>query len=235
MCAKLHRLSRANALRIGYVPQSPLSGSTPPHLLYANVRFDDPVDHRKVERLLRVIGSPWSEKRTLRFLQKYQPAFRQCLEWLSNGSHINFDLEDDDSGDFDFLMRCKWANQPEVAFLQRHGLDHGGVTLEPYYQEGSMFGGIKLSQRKPRDPLDPICWYLLSVLMWHGRTGVALCNYGRCTRFFRARRNDRGKFCSSACRAKFHQSQKTPEQKRKYMREYRQHQKLGRTRPRRQP
>lgn len=117
-------------------------------------------------------------------------------------------------------MREKWEREPEVKFLQQHGLDHGGVLLQPTGQDGSSFRGIELDQRKPQDPLDPICWYMLSMLMWDGTVGVRRCKYVKCPKFFRPQ-TARKLFCSDNCRAKDYMGKKSPEEKRKYMREYR--------------
>jgi hypothetical protein len=114
----------------------------------------------------------------------------------------------------------KWQLEPEVKFLQQHGLDHSGVMLSPIFQTGSSFNGIELEQRKPRDPLDPICWYMLSLLMWDGTVSVGRCKYPKCKKFI-YRPTSRRQFCDNNCRAKNGADKKTPEQKRKYMREYR--------------
>ena len=114
----------------------------------------------------------------------------------------------------------RWAEVPEVKFLQEHGLDHGGVILNPVFLTGTSFSEIELSQRKPRDPLDQICWYLLSLLMWDGSVNVCKCNYRKCQKFIH-RPTSRRKFCDDNCRAKNAADKKTPEEKRRYMREYR--------------
>jgi hypothetical protein len=78
----------------------------------------------------------------------------------------------------------------------------------------------ELEKRLPRDPLDPICWYMLRLLMWDGTVGVGRCRYPKCKKFI-DRPTSRRQFCDDNCRAKNAADKKTPEQKRKYMKEYR--------------
>jgi hypothetical protein len=142
------------------------------------------------------------------------------------------DLERDESGEVDLFK--KWAEVPEVKFLQEHGLDHGGVILNPVSQTGTWFSEIALAQRKPRDPLDRICWYLISLLMWDGSVNVCGCNYPKCQKFI-YRPTSRRRFCDDNCRAKNAADKKTPEEKNRYMRKYRSLPSVVRKRRRRKP
>jgi len=194
-------------------------GTPAPHLLYANLEFGKPNAATKSKSLLSVPG--WTDTETLQFLAKHQQEFRRCLEWLSNGAQKNFGLDDDGSDDlWSVRMERLWEQQPEVQFLQQHGLAHAQVLLQPGSQDGSYFGGLALDQGKPKDPLDPICGYLLALLAWEGTVGVRKCDFEKCGNFFRAL-TTRKRFCSSDCRAKSAAAKKTPEEKRIYMRDYR--------------
>jgi len=231
MSAQLrHRLS-SNLLR----PERPvrgLLGVPAPHLLYANLEFGKSDTPRKARSLLSAIGfNEWNEGRVLKYLEKYQAEFRRCLEWLSQGSktHIEgFEEPEDEPGDkfgnnsiaFSHRMMKLWEQQPEVKFLQQHGLHDAGVILRPAWQDGVFFNGIELGQRKPKDPLDPLCGYLISLLMWDGTVGVCRCAYKKCHKFIRPR-TSRKVYCSDPCRASAHMEKKSPEAKAKYMRDYR--------------
>lgn len=223
MAPKLQRPRPNNFLRTS--PISRLLGRASPHVRYANMKFGASSSQRDVDRLLNWLEFPrWSEKRILHFLEKHQEEFRRCLEWLSNGSLTQLAEPSDEEVEEDEFWRVRlserWQLVPEVKFLQEHGLDHGGVTLGPYLQDGSWFSGIELEKREPRDPLDPICWYMLTLLMWDGTVGVGRCKYPKCKKFI-DRPTSRRQFCDDNCRAKNAADKKTPEQKRKYMKEYR--------------
>jgi hypothetical protein len=213
-------------LRSGPPPRG-LLGRGAPHVLYANLQFGAPGSQKDVNRLLDwlpPLGRRWNGARILRYLEPHQAEFRRCLEWLSNGSRIQLaePLEDEAERDafWEVALSEKWHREPEVKFLQQHGLDHGGVGFSPYFQVGSTFNGIELEQSNPRDPLDPICWYMLSLLMWDGTVGVGRCKYPKCRRFI-DRPTSRRDFCDDNCRAKNAADKKTLEEKRKYMKEYR--------------
>jgi|ERR1700723_36821 hypothetical protein len=223
MPPKLQRSRPNNFLRTSPPPK--LLGGAVPHVRYANIDFGASSSQKDIDRLLNWLPSfRWSERRVLHFLEKHQEEFRRCLDWLSNGSHIQLAEPSDDEVEQDEFWEVslskKWELEPEVKFLQQHGLDHGGVTLSPYSQDGSTFSGIELEKREPRDPLDPICWYMLALLMWDGTVGVGRCKYPKCRRFI-DRPTSRRDFCDDNCRAKNAADKKTPEQKRKYMKEYR--------------
>jgi hypothetical protein len=192
-------------------------GTYAPHLLYANLDFGSPDAARRARSLLWIPG--WDEPRALRFLQDNQNEFRRCLDWLSNGSVKDIEIVDDPSvGDSGKLKA--WEEEPEVEFLRRHGLEHGRALFEPANQDGSFFAGITLTKDEPEDPLDPICWYVLSLLAWDGTTGVRRCGYYKCGVFFRPRTR-RKAFCSDLCRSKNGAAHKTSKEKNEYMRLYR--------------
>jgi len=227
MPAKLRRRRPSNFLRIGPPPRG-LLGRGAPHVLYANMQFGSAGSQKEVDRLLNWLhpfpSRRWTEKRVLHFLEKHQAEFRRCLEWLSNGSLTQLAEPSGDEMErnefWEVALSEKWQLEPEVKFLQQHGLDHGGLMLSPYSQDGSTFSGLELEQRQPCDPLDPICWYMLSLLMWDGTVSVCRCGYSKCQKFI-YRPTSRREFCDDNCRAKNAADKKTPEQKRKYMREYR--------------
>ena len=208
-----------------------------PHVLYANLNFGEPKLPRRARRLLRWLHlrgpSGWTETRTLRFLEKHQSDFRECLAWLSSDADVDFGVESDqeDSFDEECELRKSWEKHPQVRFLQLHGIDHGGIALIPGFQEFSYFHGLQLDQKKPHDPLDPICWYLLSLLASSGSVGVRRCLYWKCGKFF-SPRTSRKRFCSDSCRALNHvgemdlemddkEKKKMRERRREYMQRYR--------------
>ena len=221
MSSQLRRRLPSNLLRTEY-PWPGLLGSPGPHVRYANLEFGKENTLKKARSLLKSVDlNGWSDERTVHCLEKHQEDFRRCLEWLSKGSVTNFEEPEDESDDFWHVrMREKWEQQPEVKFLQQHGLDHTRVRLQPVGQDGSFFSGIALEQRKPRDPLDLLCWHLLALLMWNGTVGVCRCANKKCPKFFQPR-TSRKIFCSNLCRAKAHMDRKSPEAKRQYMRKYR--------------
>jgi hypothetical protein len=206
-------------------PPRGLLGRGVPHVLYANLQFGAASSQKEFDRLLNWLPPlRWSEKRILRFLEKHHAEFRHCLEWLSNGSLTQLAEPSDDEKEQDEFWEValseKWQLEPEVKFLQEHGLNHGGVILSPVFQTGRSFNGIELEQRQARDPLDPICWYMLRLLMWDGTVGVGRCEYPKCKKFI-DRPTSRRRFCDDNCRAKNAADKKTLEEKRKYMKEYR--------------
>jgi hypothetical protein len=147
MAPKLRRPRPNNFLRTSPIPR--LLGRATPHVRYANMKFGASSSQKDVDRLLNWLEFfRWSEKRVLHFLEKHQEEFRRCLEWLSNGSHTQLAEPSDDEKERDESWEVgwseKWQLEPEVKFLQEHGLDHGGVTLSPYSQDGSTFSGIEL-------------------------------------------------------------------------------------------
>jgi hypothetical protein len=219
MPAKLRPRTSANLLRTELLPT--FLGPAP-HLRYANLEFGTP-DARKRARILieGLAPSDWTAERTFRYLEKHQQDFRRCLEWLSTGSNASFDEPHGNSDEFrEVRIRDKWEQQSEVRFLQQHGLDHGKIVIQPFSQDGSYLSGLALSQKSQRDPLDPLCGYLLSLLMWNGTVGVRQCKHGKCYKFFNPP-TARKIFCSNRCRANAHVEMKSSEEKRNYMRKYR--------------
>jgi hypothetical protein len=222
MAAKLRRKPAGNYLRMDY--QACWYPRNPPHLLYANLDFTKPGVPQGFRRLLPwldLVGPDWTEERTLRYLKEHQGEYRRCLKWIAEGTTTLFEVhegETEDSSDFGFLKR--WEQQDEVRLLQEHGLDHSGVDVGPLNEVGTYFSGLVLRQRKPRDPLDPLCWYLLSSLMWEGTIQVRCCKYSKCGKFFRGQ-TARKVYCSNACRAGDFMSKKSPGWKRKRIREWR--------------
>src|SRR5258708_6603514 len=121
-----------------------LLGNPAPHLLYANLEFGRPDTASKARSILEVPG--WDDARSLEFLAAHQGEFRRCLNWLSNGSGKNLDSEDDGSDEFWGRMREMWQQEPEVRFLQQHGLEHAKLVLQPCGQDGSSFDGLQVDQ-----------------------------------------------------------------------------------------
>jgi hypothetical protein len=193
--------SRRNTLELSYNDLVPSRNS--PHVVYANLDFvGNEVPKGSGIVLLYVRSSmrpPWTEKRILRFLKKHQEEFRNCLDWLSKDSFVDYgpieNEEDEDS------FRERWDEEPEVRFLQQHGLDHGGVAIAPRTGDPMHpFSGLELHQKKARDPLDPICWYLITLLSTYGSVFVRRCGYRKCRKFF-WQRTARKRFCKDSCRA----------------------------------
>lgn len=184
-------------------------GRHAPHVVYANLNFRRPgVPHgaRFLLLWLETCGPSWNENQTLRFLEKHQGEFRNCLQWLSDNSLVDFGpLEDEDA---ERRFREEWERKSEVRFLQQHGLDHGGVTLAPALSDPQYpFQGLELDQKKARDPLDPICWYMLTLLAGYGTVFVRRCGYRNCGKFIWPR-TARKLFCSDSCRALSHAARK---------------------------
>jgi hypothetical protein len=115
-----------------------------------------------------------------------------------------------------------WKRQPEVRFLQLHCIKHGRISLKPKFGPDKAgiahFWGLDLGQEEVRDPLDPICWYLLYLVRRDGVLALKECKYKSCERFFQVE-TARREYCSDLCRSKDHV--KSKEQNREYMREYR--------------
>jgi hypothetical protein len=95
------------------------------------------------------------------------------------------------------------------------------------------YTGLELAQKRPRDPLDPICWHVLRVAATFGTVFVRRCPHHPCSKFFIPPTN-RKLFCSDSCRALHHAFElsglRTPEEliearekKNKYMREQKKH------------
>jgi hypothetical protein len=210
-----------------------------PHLLYANADFEKP-DEEGTRSLLvwlkKQLRSKWDDSRILRYLEQNQEEFRTCLEWVSNNCALVFDGDDEESGAFEEM----WRQAPEVKCLQKHGIDHGGLKLVPesrgegFGEDTSVsFSGLQLMQMAPRDPLDPICWYVIYVLFAQGTIFARRCRYVGCKKFFQPA-TKRKQFCCDSCRAldfallkevgRVWDEEKEEEfrnHRKKYMREYR--------------
>ncbi len=212
-----------NRLEMPFGPCVP--GPNSPHLVYANLEFDGSAIPKGSRRLLRyldwfcLLPSSWTEESTLHYLEKHQEEFRNCLDWLSQNSRVDFgpiENEDDESS-----FRERWKQKPEVRFLQRHGLDHGGVTLTPISSDPIYpYEGLELDQKKALDPLDPICWYMLTLLAAWGSVFVRRCRYWNCKKFFYPR-TPRRLFCSDSCRAQQHAFEEFAKHPKKFRRKRR--------------
>jgi len=85
-----------------------------PHLLYANMKCDTlrAPDTRKLLRWLEGLLPGWTESRILRYLQKHQEQFRECLEWVTNGCVVDFE-ERFDRESFQYMdFEKKWEQEP---------------------------------------------------------------------------------------------------------------------------
>lgn len=195
-------------------------------LFYANLDFSSSRVSSRLRVLLRLIDPEgsigWSERRTIAYLKEQQPAFRRALEWVASGAVISFD-ESNEDGEVSFSyaeLQKKWDRNEAVQFLQQHALGHGGLTLRWLNVDKDSCSGLELVRKWNVDPLDTICWYTLSSLMWNVMPVIRRCKYEKCGRFFQLR-TARKLYCRDRCRAGDYMSQKTPKQKRKYMREWR--------------
>jgi hypothetical protein len=195
------------------------------HLIYANLDFSR-VPVRRSQRLVQWLKprlpDSWTANRILGFLKEHQGAFRDCLDWISNRCEVEFEQYED------YEVREKWEQMPEVRFFKTHALGHARLTLEPGWQEDLRLDGLKLVQQEAQDPLDPICWYVLTLLASYGRAFIGLrCAYWRCGKYFWPR-TKRARYHSDSCRALDHASNekiedrdKFLEKKKTYMQEYR--------------
>lgn len=213
--AKLHS-SRPGELLRGRFPFNTLP-SVEVYLRYANFDFGSVGSSRPAARIVGPLRPPkWSKQRTFQYLKQHQEPFRACLNWLADDAALETNYS---STYWDGAVKA-WNEHPPLKFLQLHGLTHGGVDLSFRNMKDGFFYGLELVQKRARDPLDFICWYLLCLLMWEETLPVGKCRFNGCSKFFEASRNKR--FCSDLCRAKFHAAKLPPEQKRDYMRKYRQ-------------
>lgn len=207
---------------------------SPTYVLYANIDFQANKPSRELRRLLELLqwsGPDWpDEAKTIRFLKEHQQAFRSCLEWLSWGAVVDLREYLRAGGDDEDLLG-EWKRDKNVAFLQRHGLDHAGVELRPSDSDSRVasFYGLQLDQGWGRDPLDPICWQLLEIFSVRGTLGVKRCKYSRCGKFFYPPTAKKA-FCGDSCRALQYALRRTFDEKRtekfrekrqEYMRKYR--------------
>jgi hypothetical protein len=201
-----------------------------PHLMYANLEFDSLRGKRECARLAgwcQLLRLKWNKKRIARYLRSHQAKFRHCLEWLVEDAVVDLEHLQEDLGESaehlsptDLLE--EWSRTPEARFLQLHGLSHAGVGVRPRTTPSDSgvlcFWGVDLGPGKPKDPLDPICWHLLHLLMRDGTLDIRRCKYWGCEKFFRPP-TKRKVYCSDLCRAKDHA--KSPEEWREYMQGYR--------------
>ena len=194
-----------NRLEVAYSGWEPADNS--PHLLYANLEFGGSTFPKGGRRLLKFLAyeslaDSWTTERILVYLRVHQEEFRACLDWLSKGSRVDFGPIENEDDESDF--RVRWDQKPEVNFLQKHGLDHGRVTLAPrLYDPIYPYRGLELDQTQARDPLDPICWYMLTLLAGYGSVFARRCRYRNCKKFFYPL-TPRKRFCSDSCRAQQH-------------------------------
>src|ERR1700739_236289 len=174
----------------------------PPYLVYANTDFSAPEVAQDTGPLLRWVkeygSTGWNARRTIRFLKKHQQEFRECLEWLSENCPRRFKRRAG-KAHRKSLWEKEWPKQTELQFFQRHTLVHGHLQFLPLLEKGPSVTGLVLSH-KPKDPVDTICWYLLSVLSRNGTIGLRRCRYRKCGKFFRPP-TVRRVFCRDSCRA----------------------------------
>jgi hypothetical protein len=187
-----------------------LTGHNSPHVIYANLDFKSPTLRKDARHLLKWLdlsgsyGWEGDYNRTLLYLRKHQHEFRNCLEWITEGYAVDFSSQfERDDENTRSESRDKWEHHPSLKFLRKHIFLHGRVTFEPEWQEFSCLSGLRLTQQKPLDPLDPICWHLLSTLVTWGGIYVRRCRYSLCGKFFHPP-TQRKVFCSDSCRALHH-------------------------------
>lgn len=200
-----------------------------PHLIYANLAFDSDLRGHDASRLIKwceAVGPNWGKKRIVAYLDKHQSEFRDCLRWLIDDAPVDLDYlhEGCDAADRANLPELEphWRREREVRFLQLHSITHGKINLQPRVgpaESGvAQFWGVNLGQGRARDPLDPICWHLLHLLMRDGILTIRQCRYWGCERFFQVQ-TARREYCSDLCRSKAHPRSK--KENREYMRKHR--------------
>lgn len=179
------------------------------HLLYANMEFEGtrvPEGGPELVGWLRVHGLPrgWSEKRALLYLKKHQGEFRDCLHWLCDAADYKYDA---DYGFGEFLPFSRVMSNPKVRFFQTHALEHAGITLAPQKQNGFEFFKLQLVQKQPQDPLDIICWAMLTLAVHHGTLFVRPCEFVNCGKFIGQVRPTK-RYCNDSHRSLEHQRRK---------------------------
>jgi hypothetical protein len=212
---------------------SPLMlGQDAPHVLYANMKWGAPhvPDTSKLLKWLKGLLPGWTDSRTLCYLQKHQEQFRECLEWATNGCVVDFAGRFDKESREYMNFEKEWEQEPEVKFLREH-VEHAGLTIKPHWGRDKTFPDyfldMQLSQKKTRDPLDPILWDVIAHLSAYGRVFVRRCEYAGCRKFFFPK-TKRKRFCSNSCRALDHipvlprEVKAFRKRRREYMREWRQ-------------
>ena len=212
------------------------TGRNAPHMIYANLDFQSPTLRKDARQLLKwldlAVPYEWESDYdcTLLYLEKHQEEFRDCLDWINKGFEVDFssqfEMEDEST---EFESRAKWEHHAPLKFFRRHTL-HRGVTFEPEWQEFSRLSGLRLTQQKPWDPLDPICWHVLFLLVSWGTIFVRRCPYWKCGKFFYPP-TKRRLYCSDSCRALRHaghglleddeEEEARRKKNREYMRKYR--------------
>jgi hypothetical protein len=215
MGTKLHDPDPRLLLRARFPFMSVLPGPEI-HIQYANFDFAVSDSLKRARRIIQVFGPPtWTPKRTFEYLKRNQQPFRDCLQWLSDDAALETGYS---AAHWDGAVQ-EWSEHPPLKFLRLHGLTHAGVDLGFREVRDGFFLGLELVQKGARDPLDVLCWHLLSLLMWEGELSIKRCSYDGCRKFFAA--HGKKKFCDANCRAKFGRAKLTPEEKRDYMRKYR--------------
>jgi len=183
--------------------QTTAAADMPPYLLYANADFSRPDAAKNAGSLLRWLKKYgphcWNIPRTMRFLKINQWEFRNCLEWLSLNCPIG--LKHRAGKKYGRWQDEKqWSERTELQFFQDHTLIHGHLRFLPLIGKGHSVRGLLLSQ-EPKDPLDTICWDILSELSRNGTLDLRRCRYRKCEKFFRPP-TVRKFFCNDSCRAR---------------------------------
>lgn len=197
-----------------------------PHLAYANHDFSGNIPDMGFIQLIRwleCVGPVgWREQKTIKYLRHHQNEFRSCIDWLCRDadeqmSELRDDCQDLDDDDYDFNVREYLVGVPAVQFLQQHTFDHMRIELGHYGPDRSTFSGLTLEHGAPKDPLDPICWYLISLLAEDRHIHILRCEYHLCSRYFQPA--PKQIYCEPRCRIKDHT--KSTEEMRLYMRKHR--------------
>jgi hypothetical protein len=195
-----------------------------PHLIYANLNFRTEVETENAQRLFAwcgVYGPDWSQTRVIKYLRAHQTQFRDCLHWLVRDALVDYENAFSRKVE-EWELETDWRREPELRFLERHCLTHAEIHLKPQFGPAetgaAFFAGLSLGQGKTRDPLDPVCWHLLHVLMRDGVLALRECKRKECENFFRTE-TARREYCSDLCRSKDHAPSK--KKNREYMRKYR--------------
>jgi hypothetical protein len=175
------------------------------HVQYANFDFKDSDVRTKARPLIEWLRLPgeWNSERTLRYLEKKQEQFQQCLEWLSENAFAGVDEKRRTKAHESCESSDLCENRPEIRFLKRHALEHAGVILKHSFGDGMFYTGLELGQKRLRDPLDPLCWHILGLAATFGTVFVHRCEYYRCGKFF-VPPTKRKHFCTDSCRALSH-------------------------------
>jgi hypothetical protein len=191
-------------MKIALDVRTTATADMPPYLVYANVDFSHPDVAKNAGALLRWLKKygpdGWNISRTMRFLKIYQWDFRNCLEWLSLNSPIGLKKQRAGKKYRRWQDQKQWSERTELQFFQDHTLRHGRIKFLPLIGQGHTVQGLLLSQ-EPKDPLDTICWDILSELSRNGTLDLRRCRYRKCEKFFRPP-TARKFFCNDSCRAR---------------------------------